>query len=614
MPLYSLASLHGCDAYGKMRMAFTHRIVMISEGRLEPNDTQSGEKSNRVITIQLTRDTLMLLAALIFLGIAILIAIVFPAGSSGNPTPTGMAATQQRATQLAGAPQLDSTTSPQVRATAAAAYPGPAQADAATSPPLDGTGVNDQSSYPAPSTVASQAGINGEFSEQRLTATAASAQQTAQATELPIFAPTRSAASTTGSSAQQTTPLVTTTPIPTFGAPTTTGAATVVPTAPVFDNQATATPAPPPTVVPQQPPTRAPAPPPTLRPPTPLPAPTAVPVDVLRGTVRWTAAQSPKLLVRDQQLVPGATLIIEPGVEVRLLPGVSFFAEGTIYALGKADKPVRIVGATPQRWEGLFGRPGSNITLEYTEIRGGGAGGTVLVSEGGNLTLHHVQVKDNGGHVLVNDSRLEMRDSEIAGNDMPYGSALEVSYASGNGVILTNNRIGGNRMLAGTVPVRISNTTSTDTINLELRGNLLVGAAGPDLVLSHEGRYTGGLDPRAQPGPPPFLGTLTCNALVGGTNGLSVRSETQQVPPFPLLVRDNAIEKHTPPIIPIYLKYGIGRGATSEVALDMRNNWWGNPLGPYEPDRHADGRGESVGDNIDFSPWLTERPACAPQQ
>ncbi|HNP85652.1 MAG TPA: hypothetical protein PKK78_05905, partial [Kouleothrix sp.] len=78
---------------------------------MEPNDTQSGEKSNRVITIQLTRDTLMLLAALIFLGIAILIAIVFPAGSSGNPTPTGMAATQ-----LAGAPQLDSTTSPQVRA------------------------------------------------------------------------------------------------------------------------------------------------------------------------------------------------------------------------------------------------------------------------------------------------------------------------------------------------------------------------------------------------------------------------------------------------------------------------------------------------------------------
>jgi len=79
-------------------------------------------------------------------------------------------------------------------------------------------------------------------------------------------------------------------------------------------------------------------------------------------------------------------------------------------------------------------------------------------------------------------------------------------------------------------------------------------------------------------------------------------------------VRDNATEKHTPPIIPEYLRYGIGRGATSEIALDMRSNWWGSALGPYEPDRHADGRGEAVGDNIEFAPWLTERPACAPIQ
>ena len=72
-----------------------------------------------------------------------------------------------------------------------------------------------------------------------------------------------------------------------------------------------------------------------------------------------------------------------------------------------------------------------------------------------------------------------------------------------------------------------------------------------------------------------------------------------------LNVRDNATEKHTPPIIPVYLTYGIGRGATSEIALDMRNNWWGSSLGPYEPERHADGRGEAVGDNIEFAPWLT---------
>jgi hypothetical protein len=358
-------------------------------------------------------------------------------------------------------------------------------------------------------------------------------------------------------------------------------------------------PLPPPTSRPQ--PTARPAPAATPRPPRPTatPAPTAIPIDVLRGTIRWTAAQSPIVLKRDQQLAPGATLLIEPGVEVRLAPGVSFFVEGSLFALGRADNPVRFVGNTPQRWEGLFGRPGSNITLEYTDLHGGGAGGTVLTSEGGNLVVHNAHINENGGHLQINDSRMEMRDSEIAGNDMPYGSALEASYTAGGFVILTNNRIGGNRMQAGTSPVRISNTSVLDTVNLDIKGNLLVGLEGPDLVLSTNG---------------PLLGALSCNALLGGTNGLSVRTETPQIPGFALSIRDNATEKHTPPIIPVYLKYGIGRGATSEIALDMRSNWWGSPLGPYEPERHADGRGEAVGDNIDFGPWLTERPACAPHQ
>jgi hypothetical protein len=325
--------------------------------------------------------------------------------------------------------------------------------------------------------------------------------------------------------------------------------------------------------------------------------PTAVPIDVLRGTIRWTAAQSPIVIKRDTRLAPGALLLIEAGVEVRLAPGISFFVDGTMYGLGRPDRRVRFVGSERQRWEGLRGRPGSNIALEYTDIRGGGAGGTMLSSTGGNLVLHHAQINDNGGHIQVDDSRLEMRDSEIAGNDMPYGAALDATYNNGGIVILTNNRIGGNRMAPGEPPVKISASSPFETVNLDVQSNLLIGQDGPDLTLFANG---------------PVQGGLTCNALLNGADGLSIRSEAPQVPGFALNVRDNAIEDHTPPIIPIYLTYGIGRGATSELALDMRNNWWGSPIGPYEPDRHADGRGEAVGDNIEFAPWATERPACAP--
>jgi len=546
------------------------------EGLLEPNDTQPGGPSSRTITIHLTRDTLLLIAALAFLGVAILLAVIFPSASSSTPNPPST-----------GVAQLG-TAQPQARATTTANIGLSTPAANSVSNPQPGASGN-QSAYPAPSAQGTQSNSSSTSS------TAAS---------VPVFVPNRTALTTGGLLAQETTdpyppPTQTSVPPANRGATPTRTPAVFQP-APTVAISPEVSPTEPPTVAPDQPrPTRLPAAAPTVRPPTPIPSPTPVPVDVLRGNIRWTVARSPIRLTRDQQLARGATLIIEPGVEVRLAPGVSFFVEGTLYAIGAPDRPIRFVASERQRWEGLFGRPGSNIAMEHTEIRGGGAGGTLLTSEGGNLVLRHARINDNGGHIQVSDSRLEIRDSEIAGNDMPYGAALDASYLSGNTVILTNNRVGGNRQQAGSPPVALSNQSAFETLNLDIQGNLLVGKEAPDLLL-----FTNG----------PLQGGLTCNALIGGTNGLSLRSETPQVPGFALNVRDNATEKHTPPIIPIYLEYGIGRGATSEIVLDMRNNWWGSALGPYEPDRYADGRGEAVGDNIEFAPWLTERPACAPTQ
>jgi hypothetical protein len=337
-------------------------------------------------------------------------------------------------------------------------------------------------------------------------------------------------------------------------------------------------------------------------------------VDVLRGNLRWTPANGPIYLRRDQQLAPGATLIIEPGTEIRMAPGVAFFVDGTLYGLGQPGRPVRFIGSESQRWEGIFGRPGSNIALEHVEINGGGAGGTVLASEGGNLVIHNGHINNNGGHIAATNSRLEVRDSEVAGNDMPYGAAIDATYESGGFVILTGNRVGGNRMAAGAAPVQVMNQSSTDAVNLDVQRNLLIGQDGPDLVLFQDGPFLGGLDVRL-PDAGPFLGGMNCNALMSGANGLMIRSNTPQVPRLNLSVHDNAIENHSPPIVPIYTKpfHGIGRGATSEIVVDLRNNWWSSPTGPYEPDRHADGRGDAVGENIEFGPWLTERPVCAPR-
>ncbi len=519
----------------------------------QPHDNQPV----RTLPFRISRDTAILLAALLFLAFAILLAVLFPPAGSELARARTPAPAMEQATSVVVEPVQIATAIPADAPTIAAlptdappypAPPTPAPANAAPSPTPD---------LPLPTAALDIAG----------TAT------TPALALAPTLAPP---------------PVVQPTPEPPVVQPT--------PEPPVVQP----TPEPPVVQPTPEPPVVQPTPPPAPRPTRPPPTATPIPVDIIRATTYWTTAQSPITLRRDTVVAAGAGLIIEPGVEVRIPPGITLYVDGRLYALGQADRPVRFIGASLPRWEGIVGRPGSDIVLEHVEVRGGGAGGTVIASEQGSLTIRSSRIIDNGGHVRISTGRIELRDSEITGNDMPYGAAVEIVYERGGGVTLTGNRIGGNRMAFGSPNVRIGSRSPNDTVTLDIQGNLFVGQDGPNLALETNG---------------PLQGSIVCNGLIGGSNGLSILSTLPQAPGLPgLTIRNNAIEKHTPPIIPIYLERGIGRGATSDVFIDMRNNWWGAVEGPYEPDRHADGRGDAPGDLVAFDPWLTERPACAPAQ
>ncbi len=323
-------------------------------------------------------------------------------------------------------------------------------------------------------------------------------------------------------------------------------------------------------------------------------------IDQISSEQRWTAADSPIVLGRSLRLAPGAVLVIEPGVEIRLASRVAIIVDdANLLALGTPEQPVRFVGRDFSRWEAIYGEAGSLIVLEHAEISGGGASGTVLTSEEGEIAIRASRIHDNGGTILVNDSTLEMRNSEIVANDMPYGGALNANYNFGNFVTLVNNRIAGNRLSADAPGVEINNFSTFHGLVLDIQGNLMRGGVS-NLRLVSNGQLEG---------------IVRCNAFIGNESGLSVRTQTLQVPGFDkLTISHNFMEEHTPVIVPVYLDFGIGRGATSEVNIDMRNNWWGNDSGPYHPDENPEGRGEAVGANILFDPWLRDRPDCAPHQ
>ncbi|MCX7789476.1 MAG: hypothetical protein N2378_02445 [Chloroflexaceae bacterium] len=510
---------------------------------------------------RISRDTLLLLGALTFLILAVALTFLFTPNTGTNVGQTPPTATPAPATEVVQSPVAPLATPTSLSETP---YPGPGvigQARTAT-PPLP--------------------------TAQQRTATASPA-----APEEPYPGPV----------GEGTPP-----PLPTFN-PT-----VITPTAPPPPTRPPEVIQPSPTLPPIQPPPTVPPTPtsdlalevtptavPTVPPATPT-TPPPPPADVLRGSVRWSAAQGPIILRRDVQIAPGAELLIEPGVEVRLDPGVSIYVDGgRLLAAGTADRPVRFVGNTGARWSGLFGRPDSVLVLEHTEVRGGGVGGTVMAVDRSNLTVRNSRFTDNGGGIITTDTRLEMSDTQMFGNDIPFGAALEVSFARGNFVTLTRNRFGGNRLSDGSPQVRLNNSSTFETLNLTIDGNLMTGGT-PNLQLTTNG---------------PLRGAVVCNTLVGDDQGFGIRTTTEQVAPngalpMDLRVEQNYIDDHVPPIIPTYLRFGLGRGATSEIFLDMRNNWWGDPSGPYDPERNADGRGDSVGVNIEFIPWLQAPPSCAP--
>jgi len=299
-------------------------------------------------------------------------------------------------------------------------------------------------------------------------------------------------------------------------------------------------------------------------------------------------------------MTAGSILVIDPGVEVRLEPGVSIYVEGTLLVAGADGAPVRFNGTQPgQRWEAVYGRPGGKVLIDKAEIRGGGAGGRVIVADGDELVIKRSLITDNGGGIQSSSRRVEIQANEISGNDMPYGSAVDAAYARGGFFIMADNRVGGNRMAAGASSVRVQGSSGIDIINLDIQRNLIMGGTpdSPALEL-----YTAGA----------LLGPVVCNTLQQGSVGLALRTSQPQVPGFNVQVRNNALIDNTPPIEPVYLEYGIGRGATSDIALDMRENWWGEASGPYHPELNPQGRGDAAGENIDFGGWLRGRPACTP--
>lgn len=178
------------------------------------------------------------------------------------------------------------------------------------------------------------------------------------------------------------------------------------------------------------------------------PARATVPASSITADTTWRAADAPIDVTGYVTVERGATLTIEPGVEVRFAHGAGMTVAGHLEAVGAPTAPITLTGAlaAPGSWQGLVFYGGNEFqatgTLRHATVEYGGfgsAGGNIYVNRG-QVTISDSTLRRSGGAGLVLWSRAagttvtRSRIVENAGYGLftPEGVARQAVLATNN--------------------------------------------------------------------------------------------------------------------------------------------------------------------------------------
>jgi len=265
----------------------------------------------------------------------------------------------------------------------------------------------------------------------------------------------------------------------------------------------------------------------------PLAAATTIPGGNVSGT--WDTAGSPYLIDGDITVPAGATLTIDPGVEILFQSWYSLTVNGTLIADGTENEPILFGGGHPTAgWLGIrfIGASDSSI-LTYAIVENGRATGADPLNKGGGIyidgsspTISHSAIRNNlakvsGGGIYLNNSNATLIANTIINNQAGQGGTsngggLAIWYSnptltdnviSGNSVYIsggytTPSGYGGGLFLRSSDAILTGNLISDNHVNAALNSN----ARGGGLYLYY--------------GSPVFVNnTITGNTLENASTG-----------------------------------------------------------------------------------------------
>ncbi|MBX5321470.1 MAG: PKD domain-containing protein [Candidatus Bathyarchaeota archaeon] len=305
----------------------------------------------------------------------------------------------------------------------------------------------------------------------------------------------------------------------------------------------------------------------------------------------WSLVDSPFILSGNITVLAGATLTIEPGVEVKFGGLFSLVVNGTLFSRGMEEKPIRFTSnkENPEAgdWDSiLFNGVGQQPSvLENCLIEYGTNGVTV---KGGTLTIQKSIIQFNskngiallGGSITIEQNTLQSNNE--GGVNISGGNALvqdNLIVLNGDGVTLTGD------LSASTITIvqnRLEyNKKSGVFLEMDVSGSVSITH---NVVASNFYGFYISTDAST---------FITHNYVLNNNVGAFYSQGTEHIASF------NDIYSNT-----------LGMDASSEAFVDAEQNYWGDRSGPYHESLNPRGKGNPVGgngSNIDFIFFLTAR-------
>lgn len=301
----------------------------------------------------------------------------------------------------------------------------------------------------------------------------------------------------------------------------------------------------------------------------------------------WTLVDSPYVVSKDITVDPTATLTIEPGVEVRFGGNFTLYVQGTLNAIGTADRPLTFTSnsQTPQRgdWESIAFQNNSNwSTLDHVIVKYATQG---IASEHGKLTLRNSEISsalDSG--IAIMNSEAVIEDSQIS------ESITGISITGNNTATIQNNKLRSNG-----VGISLGGLVS----GVSIRQNVI--SLSPVSGIDFAGSWYSNIEVL-------YNVVSACNQgfYISGNASTTIANNSASYNKVGFYyVNGPSHAVHFNDI------YGNEMGMDVTVAnmtVDASYNYWGDKTGPYHKVLNPQGKGDPVGGNginLDFIFYLT---------